>query len=129
LRIINVYSNKIAKNVKYPTPPILTIRPRRFAPFRPYLACVCPPPKTARIHGISGCTKYLLKGPIREKKMATPGELHHPHNQDLEIQSGTKTSISRQYDEIIIRPTILWCREYISDYGNKKDSQPENTFG
>jgi len=31
--------------------------------------------KTAHIHGISGCTNYLLKGtrPIRGKKMATPG--------------------------------------------------------
>jgi hypothetical protein len=62
------------------------------------------PPKTAHIHGISGCTNYLLKGtrPIRGKKMANLDELHHLHNHFDEILDETKTSISRQYDEIII---------------------------
>jgi metal-dependent amidase/aminoacylase/carboxypeptidase family protein len=49
------------------------------------------PPKTAHIHGISGCTTSLIRGtrPIREKKMATPGELHHLHNPSEEIPDGT----------------------------------------
>ena len=37
--------------------------------------------------------------------MATPGELHHLHNHYEEIPGGTKTSISRQYDEIIVSLT------------------------
>jgi hypothetical protein len=63
------------------------------------------PPKTAHIHGISGCTNYLLKGtrPIKGKKMATLDELHHLHNHYVKILDETKTTISRQYDEVIIR--------------------------
>jgi hypothetical protein len=57
------------------------------------------PPKTASIHGISGCTNYLIRGtrPIRRKKMATPGELNHLHNRYEKILDETKTSISRQH--------------------------------
>jgi len=61
------------------------------------------PPKTAHIHGISGCTHYLIGGtrPIRGKKIETLDELHHLHNHYEEVLNETKTSISRQYDEII----------------------------
>jgi hypothetical protein len=49
------------------------------------------PPKTARIHGISGCTTSLIRGtrPIRGKKMATLDELHHLHNHYEEILDET----------------------------------------
>jgi hypothetical protein len=51
------------------------------------------------------------------------------HSHHEEIPARTKTSITRQYDEIIPRPTILSCREYILGYGNKTDSQPNYPFG
>jgi len=53
------------------------------------------PPETARIH--SGCTTSMTRGtrPIRRKKMATPGELHHLHNHYEEILDGRKAGTGR----------------------------------
>lgn len=61
----------------------------------------------ARIHGISGSTKYLLKGtrPIQGKNLTTIDELHHLHDHCNEIIAETQATLGRQYDEIIIRLT------------------------
>jgi len=50
------------------------------------------PAKTARIHGISGSTTSPLMRtrPIRGKKMATPHEPHHLHNNPEEIPVGKR---------------------------------------
>jgi len=67
--------------------------------------------------------------PAGKRRWQPPGGKLNLHSNYEEIPGGTKMSIDRQYDEIIIRPTILPYRKYISDHGNKTDSQSENTFG
>jgi hypothetical protein len=63
-----------------------------------------PTPKTAHIHGISGSTKYLLRGtrPIKGKKLSTLDELHHLHNHYEEILAEIETTVARKQDEIIL---------------------------
>ncbi|MGA2121505.1 MAG: nuclease-related domain-containing protein [Methanoregula sp.] len=58
----------------------------------------------ARIHRISGSTKYLLNGikPINGKKPATLEELHHLHSHHEEILVETRIIITRQQDEKIL---------------------------
>jgi hypothetical protein len=71
----------------------------RFSDRRYYRTGVSPIRKTARTHGISGYTNYLLKGtqPIRGEKMATPNKPHPPHNHHEKIPGETKTSSDRQH--------------------------------
>lgn len=66
-----------------------------------------PDQKTARLHGISGSTKYLLNGtkPIVGKKLTTLDELHHLHDHYEEIIVETQATLGRHYDDVIVRLT------------------------
>jgi hypothetical protein len=57
----------------------------------------------ARIHGISGSTKYLLKGikPINGKKLATLEEVTHFHNNYETIIAETEITVQQQQDQMI----------------------------
>lgn len=58
----------------------------------------------AKIHGISGSTRHLLKGtkPIHGKKLATLEEIAYFHSNYEQILSETEITITRQEDEIIL---------------------------
>lgn len=59
---------------------------------------------TARIHRISGSTKYLLDGtkPIQGKKFETLDEIRHFYHHHEEILATTTQSVARQQDAIIL---------------------------
>jgi hypothetical protein len=57
----------------------------------------------ARIHGISGSTKYLLKGTnaINGKKLATLEDINHFHSNYEAILAETEITVQQQHDEMI----------------------------
>jgi len=57
----------------------------------------------ARIHGISGSTKYLLNGtrPVNGKPFGTLDEMQHFYDHYDEILAGTRTSVAQREDETI----------------------------
>lgn len=59
----------------------------------------------ARIHGISGSTRYLINGmkPVRGKKTATYGEVRHFFDHYEKILAETDATIGRQFEEMIGR--------------------------
>jgi len=58
----------------------------------------------AKIHGISGSTRYLLNGtkPISGKRLTTFEEVMHFHKNYERILAETELTVSKQEDEIII---------------------------
>jgi hypothetical protein len=58
----------------------------------------------ARIYRISGSTQYLINGtwPVQGKKLTSLEEIQHFYNNHEGILAETKTTIARQYDEIIL---------------------------
>jgi hypothetical protein len=58
----------------------------------------------ARIHGISGSTRYLMNGtrPINGKKLATLAEISHFQGNYKEILADTELSVAQRQDEIIL---------------------------
>jgi len=57
----------------------------------------------ARIHGISGSTKYLLNGtrPVNGKPFGTLDEMQHFYDHYDEILAGTRNSVAQREDETI----------------------------
>jgi hypothetical protein len=60
-----------------------------------------PPSRKARVHRISGSTKYLLSGvrPINGKKIETLDELHHVHAHHETILAESEAALTRQNRE------------------------------
>ena len=58
----------------------------------------------AKIHGISGSTRYLLKGakPIHGKKLATLEEITHFHSNYVQILAEAEITVTKQQDAIIL---------------------------